>query len=300
MKSQFKEKILVTGGGGYIGSIATNMLLKDGYQVVVIDNFSTGYKDPLEFLLKKFNKKQLTYYEADLTQPIDYILKKEKDIKAVLHYAGCCSVNESISNPQKYFHNNTSGSQSLLSSLTRNNIKNIVFSSTCAVYGEAQYLPVDENHPTNPTNPYGLSKRMTEQMIEWYGKSNYLKYIILRYFNVTGAGLNSTLGDSKKPSVHLIQNAIRGVLKIEPFYLTCQNVNTKDKTPIRDYIDVVDLNKAHILALKHLLNGGENHIINLGTGNGNSVLEIMEQISQITKINIPIKNSDSRKENMQK
>lgn len=279
-----KKKILVTGGAGYIGSIATYLLLQKGFEVVVVDNLTTGHKEPLEFFEKKYGSKKFRYYKADLRKSLDKIFKNEKNISAVLHYAASCLVNESMENPQEYFSNNVCGTQNLLSTILKHGIKNIVFSSTCAVYGETKYVPVDEKHPTNPANPYGLSKRMIEQMIEWYGKLSGLNYVILRYFNVCGASDDGKVGDSKKPSVLLIQNAVRGALGIEPFYLTCPKVKTPDGTPIRDYINVVDLNEAHLQALKHLLGGGESQIINLGTGKGNSVLEIVNKVQEICDV----------------
>jgi len=289
-----KKKILVTGGAGYIGSIATYLLLQKGYEVVVIDNLTTGHQEPLDFFEKKFGSKKFRYYKADLRESLNKIFKKEKNIDAVLHYAASCLVNESMENPQKYFSNNVCGTQNLLVTLLKYNIKNIVFSSTCAVYGETEYVPVDEKHPTNPANPYGLSKRMIEQMIEWYGKLAELNYVILRYFNVCGASDDGKVGDSKDPSVLLIQNAVRGALGIEPFYLTCPKVDTPDGTPIRDYINVVDLNEAHLLALKHLLQGGKNEIMNLGTGKGNSVLEIVNKVQEICGVKFDLKKAKPR------
>ena len=244
------KKILVTGGGGYIGSVATHLLLQKGYKVVAIDNFSTGYREPLKKLKSKSKyKSKFNYYKADLRSDLTDIFDKERGIDAVLHYAASCSVNESMENPQKYFSNNVCGSQNLLSTMLKYDVKKIVFSSTCAVYGEAKYVPIDEKHPTNPSNPYGESKLMIERMLQWYGKLSDLKYVILRYFNVCGASDDGIFGDSKKPSVLLVQNLVRGALGIEPFYLTCLKVDTPDGTPIRDYINVVDLNEAHVLAL---------------------------------------------------
>ena len=166
--------------------------------------------------------------------------------------------------------------------MVKEGIENIVFSSTCAVYGEAKYVPVDENHPTQPVNPYGESKLMAEKIIQWYGKLKGVRYIILRYFNVCGASRDGLIGDSKKPPKLLVQNAVKGALGIAPFYLTCPKVETKDKTPIRDYIDVLDLNHAHLLALEHLLKKGESEIINLGTGKGSSVLQIINAVQDVT------------------
>src|SRR3989344_9016986 len=268
-----KKKILITGAGGYIGSIATFQFLQKGYEVVGIDNFSTGYKRPLQLLQEKFGKEKLRFYHADLTNNLHAIFDKEPDIDAVIHYAANCSVDESINNPRKYFVNNTLASQNLLSTMMDYHITNIIFSSTCAVYGEAKYLPIDENHQTVPTSPYGESKLMTEKIIKRYGNAGKMRYVILRYFNVCGATEDGSFGDSKSPSIHLVQNALRGALDIEPFYLTFPAADTSDQTPIRDYVNVLDLNEAHIRAVTYLLRDGKSEVINLGTGQGNSVLD---------------------------
>lgn len=287
------KNILVTGAGGYIGSVATQLLLQSGYTVIAVDNYSTGYREPLKFLENKF-KDALRIYEADLTRDIDAVFTKESSIDAVIHYAASCSVDESMKQPEKYFFNNVCGSQNLLTGVLRYGIKNFIFSSTCAIYGEGQYMPMDEKHPINPTVPYGASKRMVEELIEWYGKLKGLRYIILRYFNVTGASEDGTIGDSKKPSPHLVQNAVRGALGIEPFFLTYPEVDTPDKSPIRDYINVIDLNEAHIKALEYLFNGGTNEVLNLGTGTGNSVLEIVEAVKKITGKEFALKKGEIR------
>lgn len=289
-----KKKILVTGAGGYIGSVATDLFLQHGFEVVALDNFSTGFSHPLKLLQKKFSKSRLRYYQLDLNGDLDSLFGKEKGIEAVVHYAARCLVDESMKNPQKYFSNNVWGSQNLLSSILKHKIKRVVFSSTCAVYGEAQYVPVDEKHPEKPSNPYGQSKLMVEQMIGWYGKLQGLNYVILRYFNVCGASDDGLIGDSKKPSVLLVQNAVRGALGLEPFYLTCPEVNTKDKTPVRDYINVVDLNRAHLKAVEYLFNGGKSETINLGTGTGNSVLSVVEKVQQVVGVKFKIEKTAPR------
>lgn len=289
------RKILVTGAGGYIGSVATYLFLQNGYEVVALDNFSTGYKKPLEVLQKKFGQDRIRFYEFDLQGDLTPFFEKEKDIEAVVHYGASCLVNESMENPQKYFSNNVCGSQNLLAAILKYGIKKIVFSSTCAVYGEAQYVPVDEKHPADPVNPYGVSKRMIEQMIEWYGKLSGLNYVVLRYFNICGASDDGLIGDSKNPSVLLMQNAVKGALGIEPFFLTCPEVDTPDKTPIRDYINVVDLNMAHLKALEYLLGGGESEVINLGTGTGNSVLEIVSKVQEAVGVKFDLKKAEPRK-----
>src|SRR3989344_9014659 len=290
-----KSKILITGGGGYIGSNSVYLMLQNGFEVVVIDNYQTGYREPLEFLQKKFGSKKIRYFDLDIRKPLKSLFQKEKNFDAVLHYAASCKVNESMEYPEKYFSNNVAGSQNLLAALIEHGVNKIVFSSTCAVYGETKYVPDDENHPINPTNPYGMSKRMVEQIVEWYGRLKNLNYVILRYFNVCGASDDGEIGDSKKPSVLLVQNAVRGALSIESFYLTCPEVETPDKTPIRDYINVVDLNEAHVLALEYLFRGGKSEIINLGTGSGNSVLEVVDKVQEATSFKFDLKRAESRK-----
>jgi len=276
-----KNTILVTGAGGYIGSVATYIFLQKGYSVVAVDNFCTGYRQPLEEMQKKFGKDALTVYEIDLKQ-ISTVFEKEKHIDIVVHYAASCLVDESVKNPYKYFDNNVGGTNSLLKAMIDAEVLKLVFSSTCAVYGEAQYMPLDEQHPLAPSQPYGASKQMAERIIMWYSQIKKMQYVILRYFNVCGATDDGLIGDSKKPSTLLMQNAVRGALKIEPFALTCPEVDTPDKTPIRDYVNVVDLNEAHLQALEYLIAEKPNEIINLGTGSGNSVLEIISQVKKTT------------------
>lgn len=287
--------ILVTGAGGYIGSVATYLLLTKGFRVIGIDNFVSGYRAPLKYFQKKFGAEQFSFYEADLHDDLSSIFKREKGIDAVIHYAASCLVDESIKNPHKYFYNNTAGSLNLIEQLSKHAIQRLVFSSTCAVYGEAQYSPIDEKHSTNPKNPYGESKRMVEKILEWYAQTKGFSFVALRYFNVCGASDDGIIGDSKRPSVLLVQNAVRGALGIEPFYLTCPTVDTPDKTPIRDYINVVDLNEAHINAIEYLMKDGKSTTINLGTGTGNSVLEIVNEVQRETGSTFDLQKSEPRK-----
>ncbi len=289
------QKILVTGAGGYIGSVATQLLLQGGFDVVVLDNFTTGFRAPLEHLQQQFGQNRLRIYALDLRDDLSPLFSTEKDIAAVLHYAASCSVNESMEHPEKYFSNNVWGSAHLLDTLLQNGITKIVFSSTCAVYGEAEYVPVDEAHPTRPANTYGESKKMIETMIHWYGQLKGLSFVILRYFNVCGCSDDGTIGDSKKPSSLLVQNAVRGALGIEPFRLTYPEVDTPDKSPIRDYINVVDLGLAHLKALDYLGKGGRSDIINLGTGTGNSVLEIVKKVEYVTHYQFDLQKAEPRK-----
>jgi len=289
-------KVLVTGGAGYIGSHAVKLLLEHKHQVIVIDNLSRGYLQCIETLQKKFGSANLKFRQTDLRdfKKLSDILKKEKPA-GVLHFAALCLVSESMEKPLDYFENNVVASLNLLRAMVDNKIKKLVFSSTCAVYGESQYLPVDEKHPLKPTNPYGESKLMFEKMISWTGKIHGLKSVILRYFNVSGAASDGLIGDSKKPSELLVQNAVRGALGLETFHLTCPKVKTKDGTPIRDYINIEDLAQAHLLSLNYLARGGKSEIFNLGTGTGNSVLEIVDQVKKLTGKNFPVEKSQPRK-----
>lgn len=287
------KKILITGVGGYIGSIAADLFLKNNYQVVGIDNFLTGYRQPIEILQNKYGNKFI-FYEKDLKADLDDIFKKENDIVAVVHYAASCVVDESMTNPYKYFSNNPNSTLNLVETMIKFNVKNLVFSSTCALYGEAQYVPLDENHPTNPNNVYGESKLAAEKIIRWYGELKGLNYIIFRYFNVSGATEDGVFGYSKNPSTHLTENAVRSALGIAPFYLTYQKTNTPDGSPIRDYVNVLDLNEAHLKAVQKLenLKNPFKEIINLGTGTGNSVLEVVNKVQELTGKKFEIKSSD--------
>lgn len=288
--------ILVTGGAGYIGSHAVKFLLENGYEVAVLDNLSRGYREVVDVLKKEYGKDKLRFYEADLRcgEKVEEIFGELK-LSGVLHFAALCSVNESMEQPELYFENNVVGTLNLLKAIKKYKVKRLVFSSTYAVYGESQYLPIDEEHPTNPTNPYGESKLISEKMIRWFGELYGLKYSIFRYFNVAGSASDGLIGDSKKPSQLLMQNAVRGALGIEQFKLTCPKVNTPDGTPIRDYINVEDLVEAHVMVLKYLKTGGSNEVFNLGTGKGNSVLEIVNKIKEVTRFDFQIESGVTRK-----
>lgn len=288
--------IIVTGGAGYIGSHAVKLLLDKGEKVAIIDNLYRGFGQVVEVLGNKYGKENLKFYQFDLRdrQKTDEAIKEIKP-EGVMHFAALCLVNESMEQPELYFENNVLGTLNLLTAMKKNKINNLVFSSTCAVYGESQYLPVDEKHPTSPNNPYGESKLMAEKMIRWFGELKDLKYTIFRYFNVAGAATDGMIGDSKKPSQLLMQNAVRGALGIEPFKLTSPKVNTPDGTPIRDYINVEDLVDAHYVALKRLKDGGTSEIFNLGTGKGYSVLEIVNKVKDVTGANFDIVSGEARK-----
>ncbi|MDR0463291.1 MAG: UDP-glucose 4-epimerase GalE [Pseudomonadales bacterium] len=271
-------KILITGGAGFIGSHATKLFLEKGYEVVVFDNFYRGYHQAVE-ILKSLGS--LSVVDGDLRDfsSIRQVFN-DHQIHAVLHFAALCLVSESMQKPTEYFENNCVGSLNLFKAMSEAGVKKIIFSSTCAVYGESQYLPMDEKHPLNPLSPYGESKLITEQMLRWFGEQEGFSYVTLRYFNVCGAASDGLIGDSKKPSQLLMQNAVRGAMGIQPFSYTCPKVDTPDGTPIRDYVDVEDLALAHFDAYKYLDDGGESQIINLGNGAGYSVKQIVDKVEQ--------------------
>ena len=287
------KKIVVTGGAGYIGSHAVKLLLEKGFKVIVFDNLSRGYSNAVD-VLKSYG--QLGFVKGDMRNPDDIeALLNDRSIDAVMHFAALCLVNESMEQPELYFHNNTIGTYNLLEAMRKKGPKKLIFSSTCAVYGESQYLPVDELHPVQPMNPYGESKLLSEKMIRWYGDIHGFSYAILRYFNVCGASSDGCIGDSKRPSQLLMQNAVRGAMNIEPFYLTCPEVDTPDRTPVRDYIDVEDLVIAHAAALQYLDAGGANDIFNLGNGTGYSVKQIVSKVGEVCGATIPMVKGETRK-----
>lgn len=287
-----KEKyILITGGAGYIGSHTAELLLNSGAKLVIVDNLFRGFQGAVDAL------KQVgivEFVKADLRNKDELkTVFEQYPIEAVVHFASLLSVNESMEKPEFYFRNNLLGSLNLLETMHEHNVKKLVFSSTCAVYGETQYVPVDEQHPTLPVNPYGESKLIIEKMIKWFGVIHGLKYAILRYFNVCGSSESGLIGYAQKPSTHLMQNAVKGALGIEPFYLTCPKVDTPDGSPIRDYVDVIDLANAHALALKYLDNGLSD-AFNIGTGKGNSVLEIVSAVEKQLGVQLPKQIGETR------
>lgn len=293
-------KILITGAGGYIASVATSLFLDKGYSVVAVDNLSRGFKQPMKVLQQKHGDK-LKFYEADLRTGIDPIFDQEQGIEAVMHYAAFCNVGESEKQPEIYFDNNIASTLSLLNTMKKHVVKKLVFSSSCSIYGEPQTDTLDETHPINATShPYGESKYMSERVVDWFSKVHGIKYMTLRYFNVCGATDDGGIGDSKKPSFHLMQNAVRGALGIDSFFLNFTPVDTPDGSPIRDYVNVVDLNNAHILAVEYLDKAPQSEVFNLGTGTGNSVMEVIHAVEQITGTKLELKEGERRKGDVSK
>ena len=268
--------ILVCGGAGYIGSHAVHQLIAGGENVVIIDNLQTGHRSALNPAAK--------FYEGDIRNPdiLDKIFSENK-IDAVIHFAANSLVGESVEKPLKYFNNNVYGMQILLESMVKNGVDKIVFSSTAATYGEPVKIPIEENDPTVPTNPYGESKLTMEKMLKWVSRANNVRFVSLRYFNAAGAIEDGSIGEDHNPETHLIPLILQVPLgKRDHITVFGEDYPTPDGTCLRDYIHVIDLADAHILALHYLRDGGESNIFNLGNGQGFSVKEMIVAAEKVT------------------
>ena len=284
--------ILVTGGDGYIGSHCAIALMNEGYDVVIFDNHSTGFRSTGKALGEVKSKgKLLDDIEGDLLRPedIDGAFQKHH-IDAVIHFAAFSQVAESMSNPGKYYMNNVAGTMGLLDSMRRNKIDRIVFSSTAATYGEPKYVPIDESHPQEPINPYGRTKLDIEYMMDDYDRAYGIKSVRLRYFNVAGADSEGRVGECHDPETHLIPNILKSTFGDgTEFRMFGTDYDTRDGTCVRDYVNVEDLADAHILALRYLENGGKTDFFNLGTNEGSTVKEVFAACEKVTGMKIPIR-----------
>lgn len=282
--------ILVTGGGGYIGSHTVKLLTQAGYDVIIFDNLVYGHQDLVETVLNV----KLIIGDLGDRQLLDTIFQ-EYHITAVIHFAAYTYVGESVTNPAKYYRNNVASSLNLLEAMQSAGVKNIVFSSTCATYGTPQKIPLTEDHPQHPINPYGTSKLMVEMMLKDFSNAYNLNFVAFRYFNAAGADMTGKLGEDHNPETHLIPLVLLTALgKRDAITIFGTDYPTEDGTCIRDYIHVEDLSSAHILGLEYLLNGGKSDFFNLGNGNGFSVKEVIETAQKITGIEIKIIIGDRR------
>lgn len=273
--------ILVLGGAGYIGSHAVHQLVKQNYKVIVVDNLQTGHRQAI--------CRQAIFYNGDIRDKafLQSVFEQE-EIEGVFHFAASSLVGESMEKPLNYFANNVYGTQVLLEVMNEFGVKNIVFSSTAATYGEQKVMPITEEMPAVPTNPYGETKLTMEKIMKWCEIAHDLKYVSLRYFNVAGASSTGEIGEDHNPETHLIPLVLQVALGQRQFISIFGNdYDTKDGTCIRDYIHVEDLIDAHILAFNYLQNGGDSTIVNLGSGNGFSVEEIIEAAREVTGHKIP-------------
>lgn len=277
-------KLLVTGGAGYIGSIVAQQLLAGGHEVVVLDNLERGHRAavPADARLLEVDLRDADAVRDAVAEGFD----------GALHFAAYALVAESVAHPERYYRNNVVGSLNLLDALRAAGVGRLVFSSTCAVYGEPETVPIPETVPTRPVNAYGASKLAVDGMIADECRAHGLAAVSLRYFNVAGA--SGHLGEDHEPETHLIPNVLRAVQGLQPeVQIFGADYPTPDGTAIRDYIHIEDLARAHVLALEHA-RAGEHRIFNLGSGDGYSVREVIETVAQVTGREVPVREADRR------
>lgn len=280
-------KILVAGGAGYIGSHMVRLLTSLGYVVVTFDDLSTGFRDAVlggEFVLGSLHNK------AALK-----LLFSAHQFDAVVHFAGSSAVGESVRDPAKYYQNNLTGTLNLLDAMREYGVNKIVFSSTAAIFGNPQYVPIDEVHPQAPINPYGMTKWMTEQILRDYDTAYGLCSVALRYFNAAGASADSVLGERHDPETHLIPLVLRAAKgELPALTVFGTDYDTPDGTCVRDYIHIEDLCEAHVLALQHLMAGGDSRAYNLGNGQGYSVKQVIEVAESVCGKVVPVQYGPRR------
>ncbi|MBE9066331.1 UDP-glucose 4-epimerase GalE [Leptolyngbya cf. ectocarpi LEGE 11479] len=290
MAFQNKSSILVTGGAGYIGSHTALLLEQAGYDIIILDNLVYGHQDLVESVLNA----RVIPGDISNRNLLDNIFKLYS-ITAVVHFAAYAYVGESVDRPAKYYRNNVVGTLTLLEAMVEAGVKNIVFSSTCATYGVPKAVPISENHPQNPINPYGASKHMVERILSDFSAAYGLRSVIFRYFNAAGAHPDACLGEDHFPETHLIPLVLQTAMGLrEAISIFGTDYPTSDGTCIRDYIHVMDLAKAHLLGLEHLLNNAQGDTFNLSNGSGFSVKEVIDVARQVTGRPIPAQWCDRR------
>ncbi len=276
-------KVLVIGGAGYIGSHAVYELIRDNNEVVVMDNLSTGKKEMVH--------KDAKFYLGDITkkEDLEHVFELEKGIDVVMHFAAKLIVPESVKEPLEYYYNNVEGVRLMLEAMIKYNVKNVVFSSTAAVYGEPIKPVCEEDDITLPINPYGASKLATENMIKWVCNAYDMNYCIFRYFNVAGADSSLEIGLDKDNLTHLVPIVTQTILGLrDKMKVFGDDYDTEDGTCIRDYIHVTDLALAHILGAKYIKDNNKSLLVNLGSNNGYSVKEVIDIASKYGKVNYDI------------
>lgn len=278
--------ILVTGGAGYIGSHTLTELTRSGFYPVTLDNLSQGHSEAVQ---------EGDLIRGDFGDPslLDELLQKYR-FSGVVHFAGLCAVGESVRDPLSYYEVNVGKTVNLIQALARHGVRNVVFSSTCAVYGNPVTLPLGEDHPKAPVNPYGETKYVVERILDNCRGAVGLRSISLRYFNAAGASLDAKKGESHDPEGHLIPLTLRAATAGKPLQVFGDHYPTADGTCIRDYVHVCDLATAHVRALRLLLDEGPGGVFNLGTGRGYSVLEIIREAGQVVGREIPFEIAPPR------
>ncbi len=275
--------LLITGGAGFIGSHTVKHLLAHSERIVVLDNLVFGHPEALP-------QDRVTFVQGEMADAalLDRLFT-EHSIEAVLHFAAFAFVGESVTDPLKYYRNNLAAPLILLEAMQKHGCKQFIFSSTCATYGNPQFMPMDETHPQEPVNPYGASKQMLERVLRDCGTAWGLRAVFLRYFNASGCDLEGEIGEDHTPETHLIPRILMAITgEIEAMTVFGTDYPTPDGTCIRDYIHVNDLAAAHALALNYLRAGNETTAVNLGTGNGFSVKQIIDTAEQVTGRKVPV------------
>jgi UDP-glucose-4-epimerase GalE len=272
-------KILVTGGAGYIGAHTVQTLVRAGFDPVVVDNLSKGHRHNVE-------PARLRVMDTAETDSLGELMRHER-IEAVVHFAAFIAVGESVQQPELYFVNNVGGTLSLVAAMQRAGVAKLVFSSSAAVYGTPERVPILEDAPFAPVSPYGESKAMVEKVLGWLDQCRGLRSVSLRYFNACGGDPEGRLGEEHDPETHLIPLLLRAVRRGEPITLFGDDYATPDGTCVRDYVHVCDLAEAHVLALRALLKGAPSGAYNVGTGAGHSVREVLGAVEEVTGRKVP-------------
>ncbi len=280
-------KVLVTGGAGYIGSHTAKALAAAGHEPLVLDNFSSGHRWAVKW-------GRLLEWDLAAPQMLPQFLEKER-VEAVLHFAASLLVGESVRNPRKYYWNNIVNTLNLLDAMQAADVTRIVFSSSAAVYGDPRQVPIPESHSKEPVNPYGETKLAMERALQWYGNAYGIKWVALRYFNAAGTDPDGELGECHDPETHLIPLVVQAALgKRPPVEIFGTDYATPDGSAIRDYIHVTDLADAHVRALEYLVQGRESRALNLGTGQGHSVREVINVAAKLSSRGVPFREGPRR------
>lgn len=272
--------ILVVGGAGFVGSHICKVLREQELPHLIFDSLEKGFRPAIQ---------DSPLFQGDICDPstLEQVFSENR-IDLVMHFAAYIEVGESTKEPSRYYRNNLYGVMNLLDAMRAHDVKRFVFSSTAAVYGEPQYVPIDEAHPKDPTSPYGETKWNVERMLQSYEQAYGLKSVALRYFNAAGSDPDGVLGENHNPETHLIPRTILAAMgKVPPLTVFGTDWDTPDGTCLRDYVHVMDLAAAHVLALRHLRNGGESRQFNLGNGNGFSVREVIDSVARVTGLAVP-------------